>query len=184
MSAFGSTKFEISHPSGECAATGHTIEIGEEFVAALAERDGEEALERLDYSIEAWDGGARPMPPLKLFGFWRGEMPEPNSKRPLFVDDDSLVDLFEQLADEDDERKVVFRFILGLILVRRKLMRLERSVKGKMLLRWTKAGGGGGGGDESVEVTDPGMTEEAISQVAGQIGAIMFGDSGQGEAVS
>lgn len=181
MSAFGSTKFEISHPSGACAATGRPIEIGQEFVAALAERDGEEALERLDFSIESWDGGARPQPPLKLFGFWRGQMPEPNSKKPMFVDDESLVDLFEQLAGEDDERKVVFRFILGLILVRRKLMRYERAAKGKMVLRWTKASGGG---EEPVEVIDPGMTEGAISLAAEQVGAIMFGDSDQNGAGS
>ena len=41
------------------------------------------------------------------------------------MDDDSLMDLFDRLAEDEDERRQAFRWVLGLILVRKKMLRLE-----------------------------------------------------------
>jgi hypothetical protein len=65
------TSFPISRPTGTCAATGHPIKVGDSYIAALVERQGSEALERVDYSLEAWVRGERPRAPLWLFASWK-----------------------------------------------------------------------------------------------------------------
>ena len=52
-------------------------------------------------------------------------MAPPGGKRRLLVDDEALLDLFDRLAEDDDARRKAFRWVLGLILVRKKLLRLE-----------------------------------------------------------
>ena len=47
----------------------------------------------------------------------------------MLVDDDALLDLFDRLGSDDDDRRRGFRWVLGLVLVRKKLLRLEGSVR-------------------------------------------------------
>lgn len=77
-------------------------------------------LKRLDVSLEAWEAGNRPD---YLFSYWRSTVPQPNEKKRMFVDDDVLVDLFRRLGDEDQSHRAAFRFVLGLILMRKKKLR-------------------------------------------------------------
>src|SRR5690606_24010444 len=101
--------------TGVCAATGRKLDVGERFVAALVEREDSEELRRIDFSMEAWDEGARPR---GLFGFWRGVVPAAGAKKQVLIDDEAVLDLFEQLSSATDDRRVAFRFVLALILVR------------------------------------------------------------------
>src|SRR5687767_9058469 len=97
MASLGNTSYEIARATGVCAATGRPIAVGEPFVAALAEDEAQERMERVDFSVEAWQGGARPRPPLRLLGHWRATMQAPDARRKPFIDDASLLDLFGQL---------------------------------------------------------------------------------------
>ncbi len=178
MSRFGSQDYPIGKGSGVCAATGRRMNIGEAFVAALVESEETDDLQRVDYGAEAWEGGARPA---RLFGFWRGVMAEPDAKKHVLIDDDALLDLFEQLGAATDARRVAFRFVLCLTLVRKRLLVCESTraprggEPGVMLIR-RKGDPRPPEGPAFIEVIDPGMTDEAIDEVIQQFEAVMAGD--------
>lgn len=178
MSRFGSQDYPIGKGSGVCAATGRRLDVGERFVATLVESEESEELQRADFSIEAWEEGARPR---RLFGFWRGVVPEPNAKKHVLIDDDALLDLFDQLASATDSKRVAFRFVLCLTLVRKRLLVCEstRAARGDqpglMMIR-RKGDPRPPEGPALVEVIDPGMTDEAIDEVIVQFEAVMAGD--------
>jgi hypothetical protein len=153
-----------------CAHSGTPLAPGEKYVATLVERQGAEELERVDYSLAAWEGGNRPHPPLYLFASWRATMATPDAKKQqLALDDEELLDLFEQLSDAGDVKRQAFRFLLSLLLIRKRVLRYEGQRPGIMLVREV-------GTDTALppmEVVDPGSAPEAISAAIEQLGAIM-----------
>ena len=179
MSRFGSQDYPIGKGTGVCAATGRRLGVGESFVASLVESDDSDELQRIDFSADAWDDGARPR---RLFGFWRGVVPAPDARKHVLIDDDALLDLFEQLASATDDRRVAFRFVLCLTLVRKRLIVCESTrapragEPGVMLVR-RKGDPRPPDGPAFIEVIDPGMTDEAIDDVIQQFEAVMAGDS-------
>lgn len=167
---------EIAKPTGKCAASGVEIVPGDAYVATLVTRPGEERLERLDFALDAWSSGERPEPPLGVIGSWRTTMPEPNAAPRPLIDDDALVDLFEQLGEADDTRRLAFRYILALILIRKRLLRLEGSDGGTLLVRPKGVElppERGGDGPAFVRVEDPGLDEESIADATEQLGGVM-----------
>lgn len=166
------TGYEIARATGVCAGTGQPIAVGEEFIAALVEGSGEDRLERADYSVKAWQCGARPA---RLYGHWRAKMEPPDSKKKPYIDDAALVDLFEQLAEATEPGRLSFRYLLSLMLVRKRLLKYEgtrRDDGGSVMLvrAATRA-------DEIpapvVEVVDPGMNDTAIAEAIEQLTAVM-----------
>jgi hypothetical protein len=124
-------------------------------------------MERRDYSIEYWQEH-KP----EVFCFWKTKMAaeEDKKKKNLFVDDDMLMTFFERLTEETDPEKVSFRFVLMLVLMRKRILKYKSStVEGdseKWLLRVT-------GQDREVEVVDPKLTEDKIEQLTAQMGVIL-----------
>ncbi|MEZ6318057.1 MAG: hypothetical protein R3B49_04770 [Phycisphaerales bacterium] len=182
-----SAPYEIGRSPGVCAATGRPLAVGERFVAVLVEPpDG--ALERLDYAMEAWEGGARPGRP--VFAAWRAVMPEANAKAQVLIDDDELLDLFERpLAGGEGDDQVAFRYLLALVLIRRKKLvyeggrpaDLRHGRSGLMMVR-PKGVALPPEGPALIEVVDPGLTEERASALLDQLGAIMNLDEDGGQA--
>jgi hypothetical protein len=172
--------YEIANPTGVCAATRATIRPGEPFIAVLFEGDGEVRLQRRDYSLAGWESGAGRVEGVgsaRVLGSWRGVMPEPNAPRRRFIDDDALVEMFEQLGGEQtDAGRAAFRYVLALVLVRKRLLRVESSRPGLMLVRWP-------GVDPelpAMEVKDPGMDDRAAAEVVEQLSAVIRGPAGAG----
>jgi hypothetical protein len=194
MSRLGTPDYRIGKLNGVCAATGRKLAVGERFVAALAESAETEDLIRMDYSLEAWEQGARPEGG-RLFGFWRAVVPESDAKQRVLIDDDAIVDLFEQLAETTDPKRVAFRFVLALVLIRKKLLTCESSRAPRAKATGDGGEGVGEGGSEPgallvrrrgdprppegpplMEVIDPGLTDEAIDDVIQQFEAVMSGE--------
>lgn len=176
MARFGS-QYRIARSSGECAETGRPIEPGAPCIAALCE-DDEAAFQRFDYSIEAWEAGARPE---GMYSFWRTRMPERGEKKKVFVDDQVLLDIFERLAEDGREVRQAFRYVLALILIRKRLMRYAG--------RKTEAGDDGAehdiwllrpkGSDPDVpplEVLNPGLSDGDILELSEQLADVLQGD--------
>lgn len=177
MSSLTSQTYSVGRPSEHCAATGVELTPGMRFVAALCERAGEEGFDRLDYTEEAWDAGEAAPP--RLFGFWRSVVPDRDAKPKPLVDDDALLSLFEQLGDSDDDKRLVFRYALALMLIRKRIIRQERAEQTEsgsdlvVRLRGPK----GWGEDARLErVVDPGLDREAILSVMDQLGQVMRGE--------
>jgi hypothetical protein len=166
------TGYEIARATGVCAGSGRPIAVGDQFIAALVESETEDRLERADYSVQAWEAGMRPA---RLYGYWRATMESPDSKKKPFIDDAALMDLFEQLAGATEPGRVSFRYLLTLMLVRKRLLKYEGTKRdgdqSVMLVRLaTRA-------DEIpapvVEVLDPGMNDAAIGEAIEQLTAVM-----------
>ena len=172
--------YQLGKSTGLCAETGRSLEPGTPCVAALCEPlEGEQeglalGMVRYDYSVEAWEAGARPE---RLFGWWRSSIPEPGGAKRLLVDDDALMDLFDRLGEEDDPRRRAFRWVLGLILVRKRLFRLDGTLstdEGNVFHLRRK------GSDPElppIELLDPKIGEDDARAIADELGEIMADDS-------
>ena len=178
MSKIAGMQYTIGSPTRLCAASGRTIAQGERFIAALTQSIETEEFVRQDYSEQAWNQGARPKRPLALLGFWKAVAHEGEQKRRLLIDDDSLLELFEQTEDSGSEQreKLVFRFVLALILLRKRLLVQEGSRGTTMLVR-QRGVPKPPEGPALVEVVDPGLDDAAIAGVTAQLAAVLAGDS-------
>lgn len=185
------SSYSIGSPTRRCAATERELATGDRYVAALVQNLEADSFERLDYSEEAWAGGARPAKPLILLGFWRGVVPEPGAKKKMLIDDQSLLELFEQSgevggeegeAGESEKDRAAFRFVLSLILLRKRLLIQEGSRGTTMLVR-AKGTPRPPEGPALVEVADPGLDEATISRVTERLGAVIAGEVTAGSSV-
>ena len=75
-------------------------------------------LRRLDYCAEAWEG-----PPENATGSWRSRMPSVTQKRMQWAPNDVMLHFFEELENQPERSDM--RFVLALLLVRRRVFREE-----------------------------------------------------------
>ena len=157
------TEWAIERPVGVCQGTGEKIEYGQEYYATLVQT--EEGLKRRDFSIGYWEA-QKP----EVFCYWKAKLAEPNQKKRIFVDDEMLMAFFNRLASEAEKEKVNFRFVLTLILMRKRRLKYDSSrvedEKEIWRLRVT-------GTSDIVEVENPHLQEEQIEQLSGQLGEIL-----------
>ncbi len=109
-------EYEIERSAKSCAATGREFAAGEEFFSVLTAAGSE--LKRCDYSMEAWQG-----PPEGAIGWWKSQMPGQQARRAHWAPNDTLLNFFDELAEQPDKQDM--RYVLALLLVRRRVMRLE-----------------------------------------------------------
>ena len=156
-------EWDIDKPLGECSGSGRTINYGEEYFAALVEAGG--VFERRDFSREYWES-EKP----EVYCYWRTKLPDPDEKKAIFVDDEMLMAFFERLAQETEQEKINFRFVLALILMRKRRLKYDSTkVEGEKeiwRLRIT-------GEKQYTEVTNPHLNEEQIEQLSSQLGQIL-----------
>lgn len=184
MSVLSGPGYSVSKPSGRCAASGQPLTTGQKIVAVLVEvvrEDGEE-LRRVDYSAQAWDEGHRPTEfeglACRQFASWRTTVAAADAKPKVLLDDAELFELFEQLDAQTDPKKQIFRYVLALLLIRRRVLRYEGERIGaggrEMVVR--RAGPKGSEGDATAyHIADPGMDDAAIESAIDQIGALIGG---------
>ena len=174
MSRFGS-QYSVGRVTAQCAATGRELVAGERVVAALVETD-EGTLERVDFGEEAWDGGARPE---RLFSHWRTVVPEPGERRTPFVDDEVLLDLFHRMGEDDRADRLAFRFVLGLILMRKRQLRFTGKVPGGTGPEtWLMRQRGQDPESDSFRLVNPSLGDDDVSELTAQLGEILQGDLG------
>jgi hypothetical protein len=167
--------YPVARPTGTCAATGRAFSEGDPYVATLVEREGQPGLERLDFSISAWDSGERPRPPLRTFGFWRGNYHATEVKKQALLGDAELLDLFEELGAATEPKQISFRYLLTLLLVRRRVLRVVSTKAGTMLVV-PRGSGSGEVAREPIPVIDPGLDDQAIADAIEQLGQVVATD--------
>jgi hypothetical protein len=165
VSASGQTR-QVQTPTGRCAISGRTIGEGEPFYAVLFEEG--DSFRREDYSLESWTG-----PPQGSYCTFKTRMPVREKKKKLYVDDDVLIDFFLRLESDHDPVRVQFRFVLGLILMRKRLLRFDRGANhdGREIWQMTLIR------DKSEHrLVNPELSDDQIDAVSRQLGAILQGD--------
>ena len=97
-------------------------------VLELLEHPEETALTRVLYSVDAWERGPEFPEGFTLFGFWKRRLPEDGEHDThALVSDDEVMDLFEQMEGAESESQVVFRYLIALMLLRKRRLVLERA---------------------------------------------------------
>lgn len=170
--AIAQPSYPVNRSTGVCAASGRVLAPGETCVAVLVESEGAKGLQRFDYSVEAWEGGARPDAPARVFGFWRARVGTDVKPRAAMMSDPELLDLFEELAGTSEHKQVVFRYVLALLLIRRRSLRLMGSRPGMLLVLPKGAEG------PPLEVADPGMDESAAAEAIEQLTQVVAPEAG------
>ncbi len=196
MSWINTPTYNIQRPTGRCALTDKPLGPGDRYIAALVEADAapngddrkdangaadtgqtaDAGLRRIDISIEAWERGQRPE---GVFSFWQSTVPMPNEKKKQFVDDEVLMNLLIRLEDTDQPQRLAFRFVLALILMRKKLLRYEGTVSrpdkdGQEWEWWRMTPKPSlGMSDQPIDVLNPRMDDQQTQQVTEQLGEIL-----------
>lgn len=109
-------EFEIQRSTRRCAVTDRPLEPGHVCYSVL-EVEGA-SIVRKDFAADAWSG-----PPADAFGWWKSHVPEPTVKKIKLAPNDVLLNLFDQLNDQPDCEDM--RYVLALLLVRRRVFRME-----------------------------------------------------------
>lgn len=194
-----SEEYRFGRRGGACAACGAELAPGTEHYSALllegfpagaapgadqpaADRPAEPAppagglpLRRLDLCARCW----RPDQAGSYFSFWKTTVPEADpDSQPLArrIDTQGVYEVFRRLEGQQDELKQRFRFILALILMRRKRLRFSGVVsasRGEYLVLEDR--------DEDVahKVLDPGLGEEEIDSLRGEVDKLLGAMAGQ-----
>ncbi len=154
--------------------TGAQLERGALIFAALVDDPTTATgLRRVEISSSAWEAGQRPA---QIFAFWKTEVPEEGVKRRAFVDDAALLDLFERLGQDARAHQVGFRFVLMLLLVRKRLLRVIGQKEQAAGECWVVAPKGVPEGEAGVEVMNPKLDEAAMREITEQLGEVLDGE--------
>ncbi|MGB3086752.1 MAG: hypothetical protein WBC53_03320 [Phycisphaerae bacterium] len=162
-------EYKIEASSRRCRACGRAFQVGDEFYSAVVETEQENRFTREDYCPDCWAPEQE-----SFFSFWRTRVPQPEEKRrgPRLVDLERLMEMFERLGDAEDESARRFRYVLALVLMRKRRLRLvssRRLSQGRgeeLTLREV-------GGDRQHVVTSPGLSEAEIESVADRLREIL-----------
>ena len=160
--------YEVSRPQGRCAVSGNVIEPGDKYMAGL--RETNLGFERVDCAEAHWDA----LDKASIVAFWKTTMPRAEQKKKVFVDDEVLCGLFERLAGTAEPAKLNFRFVLGLILMRKRMLVYETSRKearnGLEQEFWSVRFRGR---EDLLDLLNPHLTEAQVLEVSQQLGEIL-----------
>lgn len=155
---------DVPRPAGVCSVSGQAIAPAEKFVAAI--RETPEGIERRDVLLEYWPAFDR----TGLLAYWHTAMPPAEQKKKLFVDDEVLCTLFERLADATEEAKLNFRFVLALVLMRKRLIVYEETRREEGHDVWVVRLKGR---EDRLDLVDPKLDESKVADVSQQLGEIL-----------
>lgn len=157
-------QWAVPRPAGVCLVSGRVIGPGEKFMAGV--RDTVAGIERIDVSMEAWEQADK----TDLLASWQSVMPRPEEKKKLLVDDEVLCALFERLADATEPAKMNFRFVLGLILMRKRQVIYDQTRREEGRDIWVVRMKGR---QDTLELVDPKLNAEQTLEVSQQMGQIL-----------
>lgn len=156
--------YEVSRPHGKCAKCESVIEAGSKLMALLRETPA--GFERLDICLSCWPNVDRG----DALGFWQTVMPKAEQKKKIFVDDEVLCGLFERLAGATEPAKINFRFVLGLILMRKRMIVYEGSRRDGETEFWVVRFRGR---EDKLDLLNPRLDESQVMDVSKQLGEIL-----------
>jgi hypothetical protein len=158
-------EYNIAKASNVCRVCGKELTAGEEYVAALF--DEGPTFRRDDFCRSCWEQA----PDAAAFSTWQGRIPSREQPKKTFVDDEVLVDFFQRLADQAEGPKVNFRFVLALMLMRKKLLIYDASRPGDAGQEiWTMHLRGDAA---PLQVVHPQLDEQQIAEVTAQLSSIL-----------
>ena len=111
--------YDVRSCSRVCSETGRALGPGDVYFSVLVE--DQDQLVRHDFSTEAWAGA-----PEECLAWWRSRLPDNENMAPKLAPAEVLLNLFVALEDRPQEASL--RYLLGLLLLRRRVLRKEESL--------------------------------------------------------
>ena len=165
------SEYQIGRVGIECASSGKSLAPGDGYVGALIEVEGEEELVRQDFAVDAWSDAKRPG---GVFAYWHGVVPDQKSDSLPTLDPSSAADLFDQLESAEDPKRIAFRYLLALMMMRKRLLVHVGTEAGQLLVRRK--------GDDAelppMEVAEPELDQAALDELAPLVADLLGIDVG------
>jgi hypothetical protein len=155
--------YEIGPCTRRCAATGRALAPGESYYSALSLEGGTTV--RRDFAAEAWLA-----PPPEAIAWWQTRATGDANAEGRRPPNEALLDLLSALADEPAEGE--FRYVLALLLLRRRLVKLERTLqdaRGDVLVLDCPQR------QEQVEVVAAAPSAERLAVLERRLGELLYG---------
>jgi hypothetical protein len=147
--------YQIQPNTRRCCVTGRELKPGEVCYSVLLDEAGK--FVRRDFSAQGWQG-----PPAGAFSFWQGKISSTQAPRRPPIDDEMLLDCFTRLEGQRESSRLTFRYVLGLLLLRRKRLKIDQvrqeGEQEVLILRCARTG-------TRHEVINPGLTDEEMEAV-------------------
>ncbi len=153
-----------------CARCRREFAGGETFLTCLY--DGQAGYERLDYCLQCPPADDR-----QAVGSWRSRRPEPTQKSAAAFDRQAISTLFEQLADDPSPERGRLRFVLALLLWRKRVLRFEESRSGPEGEDWAFVRVRDG---VPFEVRRPEFDEAELQRLSEQLEGVLAGGTADG----
>jgi len=158
--------FEVQRCTRRCAKSERALQPGEEFYSVLAAEGGE--VVRYDYGIDGWDG-----PPEQCLGWWKSRMPQPDQRRLNWAPNDVMLDLLEQYEEQPENQDM--RYVLALLLIRRRVVRLEETEQDdagaeQMVLYCPK-------NEQTYRVSSVIPDEDRVDEIQQELAKLLFADA-------
>jgi hypothetical protein len=188
--------YDIERTRGVCAATGEPLTPGARAVVVIAEVAGDEKLIRFDYADAAWNAGVTLPAGHRVFSKWGRTVPERDDDGKMVLDLDEIMSWFDQANPEDEQAtdesadatgndQAALRYLLALILIRKKKLVLEasepasRGKPGRLRVRerTTIAQREATGLPPLVTVIEPTIPPERLAKLAEQLAEVIDADA-------
>ena len=161
--------WEIKSRAHVCARTGTEFQPGETFYTLLI-REGD-GFRREDISEVAWESRNDNIQP---FSFWRSKYEPPAPPRPEPLPRDDAESLLRRLVSENNPAYSNVRFILALMLERKRILRPMESRDEDMLVYEHVATG------ETIVLGNPHLNFDQIPAVQKEVSALLSPESSIG----
>lgn len=151
-----------------CDMCRRSFDPGETIQAYLYESP--EGYQRRDYCA-----GCQPPDAAFAVGSWKTRRREPAAPKAPAFDREETYRLFEQLHDVDAPQQCRLRFVLGLLLWRKKVLRFDRSETRDGIETWHYTVPRTG---DHHTVARPELDEQQLEQLGAQLERLLSGDTG------
>jgi len=159
--------FEVQRCTRQCAETGRQLQPGETFYSVLTVVGAE--VVRQDFAIEVWQG-----PPEGALGWWQSQMPSADARRIHWAPNDVMLHLLEEM--ETQAEMADMRYVLTLLLIRRRVLRLEETEEDETGQQWLVVYSHKKETTSRVLVATP--TPERVVQIQDELAKLLFADAG------
>ena len=107
-----------------------------------------------------------------VIGWWKHKIPITNDKKAKLAPNDILLALFDQLTEQPE--KLEMRYVLTLLLVRRRIFRLEKEEKSEIEEAWDKIIVYNPKADATYEVFVAVPQSERIEEIQNELAALVM----------
>ena len=163
------SEWQMPRPGKTCAGCRRGFEDGETFQALLDETP--EGYERRDYCLDC-PPPAEPVP----IATWKAHRPPAQSKKPQTFDREAVYSFFLRLEDADEPEKLRLRFVLALLLWRKKVLKFTQSTETDGGETWEFSTPRTG---ENHHVHRPELDEEQLERLSLQLEHLLAGSPGE-----